>query len=169
MSRSFEFDPVSAISIGTEGTPGQRQFFLHIQGSDQSAILDCEKVHVQGLIARIVQLLEAQGLEAGLEGEAPPPAQYGRPEWNVGEMGLGYHDARELFVLMARELATEPGQDAADLATARCWLGAEQILRLARQAMVVVTSGRPTCPRCGLPMDPSGHPCPAANGARLIV
>ncbi len=169
MARSFEFDPVSSVSVGAEGQPGQRQFFLQIEGSGQRAILDCEKVHVQGLIARIVQLLEAQGLESSLEGAAPPPAEYGQAEWSVGELGLGFHDGRDKFVLMAREQATEAEQDPESLATARCWLSAEQILLLARQAMVVVTSGRPTCSRCGLPMDPSGHPCPAANSARLIV
>ena len=169
MARSFEFDPVSAIGVGAEGPPGQRQFFLTIEGSGAGAIFDCEKVHIQGLVARIVQLLSSQGLEAALEGPVPAPARYGTSEWRVGELGVGYHEGRELFVLMARELAGEPEQDPESLATARCWVSAEHLLQLARQGAAVVTSGRPSCPRCGLPMDPGGHPCPASNGARLIV
>jgi hypothetical protein len=38
-----------------------------------------------------------------------------------------------------------------------------------RQAERVLSSGRATCPYCGLPIDPGGHPCPAGNGSRPIL
>ena len=34
------------------------------------------------------------------------------------------------------------------------------------RAELVVASGRPACPACGQPLDPSGHICPRANGYR---
>jgi hypothetical protein len=30
----------------------------------------------------------------------------------------------------------------------------------------VVSAGRPACPFCSQPLDPSGHICPRANGYR---
>ncbi len=36
----------------------------------------------------------------------------------------------------------------------------------AQRAAAVVGAGRPPCPFCGLPLDPSGHICPRQNGYR---
>jgi hypothetical protein len=36
----------------------------------------------------------------------------------------------------------------------------------AKRALAVVGAGRPPCPFCGLPLDPSGHLCPRQNGYR---
>jgi uncharacterized repeat protein (TIGR03847 family) len=35
-----------------------------------------------------------------------------------------------------------------------------------KRALAVVAAGRPPCPFCGGPLDPSGHLCPRANGYR---
>jgi uncharacterized repeat protein (TIGR03847 family) len=32
------------------------------------------------------------------------------------------------------------------------------------RAVRVVASGRPPCPLCGQPLDPTGHLCPRRNG-----
>jgi uncharacterized repeat protein (TIGR03847 family) len=36
----------------------------------------------------------------------------------------------------------------------------------ARRARALIAAGRPPCPLCGLPLDPSGHVCPRQNGYR---
>jgi uncharacterized repeat protein (TIGR03847 family) len=36
----------------------------------------------------------------------------------------------------------------------------------AQRAAAVVGAGRPPCPFCGLPLDPTGHVCPRQNGYR---
>ena len=36
----------------------------------------------------------------------------------------------------------------------------------ARRCGAVVSAGRPSCPFCGQPLDPTGHICPRANGYR---
>ncbi|HEY5033265.1 MAG TPA: DUF3090 family protein, partial [Actinomycetes bacterium] len=36
----------------------------------------------------------------------------------------------------------------------------------AQRAAAVVGAGRPPCPFCGLPLDPTGHLCPRQNGYR---
>jgi uncharacterized repeat protein (TIGR03847 family) len=55
-----------------------------------------------------------------------------------------------------------------DAPSVRFWLSHEQVIAFSKQAERVLTGGRPLCPRCGLPMDPAGHPCPVSNGARPI-
>jgi len=89
----FELDPVDDIAVAAVGEPGQRRFFLLAKGRGRTLTLTCEKAQIQALIVRVHQMLEAQGIElperlAGKAALAP-----GDPEWQVGEMGLGYHDA----------------------------------------------------------------------------
>jgi uncharacterized repeat protein (TIGR03847 family) len=162
VARSIDLDPVDGIGVGTIGPPGGRQFFLRASGGPENIVLYCEKFHVQGLVTRMRQLLEAQG-------QAPPPLELGEPAWTIGELGIGYHDSRKLFVIVARQAAQAEDEDPEQLATARFWTTAEQVLAFTRQAERVLSGGRPTCPHCGLPVDPNGHPCPAGNGSRPIL
>ena len=95
----------------------------------------------------------------------------GEPEWQIGEMGLGYHEARQMFVLVASQGAVGESTEAPpddDSPSVRFWLRHDQVIAFSKQAESVLSAGRPLCPRCGLPMDPAGHPCPVMNGARPI-
>jgi uncharacterized repeat protein (TIGR03847 family) len=167
----FELDPVDTIAVAAVGEPGQRRFFLLASGSGHTLTLGCEKAQIQALLVRLQQMLEAQQIEPTAEAAAvassPEP---GNPEWQIGEMGLGYHEARRMFVLVASQAAAgEPAEAPADDApSVRFWLSHDQVVAFSRQAESVLSAGRPLCPRCGLPMDPSGHPCPVMNGARPI-
>ena len=163
-SESFELENVDAVVVGTLGDPGRRQFFLQARRGAEIVTLACEKFHVQGLVTRIQQLLEAQGFEGAAE--LTPPTDVQEPlvaAWTIAELGLGFHESRSLFVIVAREQG-----EGDDLATARIWVKPAQIRAFSRQATAVLAGGRPTCQHCGLPMDPAGHPCPAANGSRPI-
>jgi uncharacterized repeat protein (TIGR03847 family) len=165
----FELDPVDQIAVAAVGQPGQRQFFLLASGAGRTLTLACEKSQIQALLVRLQQMIETQGVEAA---EATVPAsalQPGEPEWQVGEMGLGYHEDRRMFVLVAsRGAAGEESGSAEDAPSVRFWLSHQQVVAFSKQAETVLTAGRPLCPRCGLPMDPAGHPCPVNNGARPI-
>ncbi len=92
----------------------------------------------------------------------------GEPEWQIGEMGLGYHEERRMFVLVASEGAAGDEGASAESPSVRFWLSHQQAMAFSKQAETVLSAGRPLCPRCGLPMDPNGHPCPVSNGARPI-
>lgn len=174
----YELDPVDRIGVAALGEPGQRKFFLLASGSGRTLTLGCEKSQIQALILRLQQMLEAQQIEVPESGAAAADsASPGEPEWQIGEMGLGYHEARQMFVLVASQAAagdtadpSEPAQEAAagDAPSVRFWLSHRQVAGLSKQAETVLVAGRPLCPRCGLPMDPSGHPCPVMNGARPI-
>jgi uncharacterized repeat protein (TIGR03847 family) len=171
VARSFDLEQLESIGVGTIGPPGQRQFYLRASGGGETVVLNCEKYHVQGLVTRMRQLLEAQGEEISSEVDVkpPPPAQPGESAWTIGDLGLGYHEGRGRFVIVAREVAESEDADPAALATARFWITTDQVRHLSRQADAVLSSGRPTCQYCGLPIDPAGHPCPAANGSRPIL
>ena len=168
----YELDPVDRIAVAAVGEPGQRRFFLLATGSGRTLTLGCEKSQLQALIVRVHQMLEAQQIETPERAEAASnDAEPGEPEWQIGEMGLGYHDARKMFVLVASQSAAgDPGEAplADDAPSVRFWLSHDQVIAFSRQAESVLSAGRPLCPRCGLPMDPSGHPCPVMNGARPI-
>jgi len=168
----YELDPVDRIAVAAVGEPGQRRFFLLATGSGRTLTLGCEKSQVQALVVRLHQMLEAQQIQAP---ESPPAAvssdSPGEPEWQIGEMGLGYHEARRMFVLVASQAAVGESTEeteASDAPSVRFWLSPDQVAEFSRQAESVLTAGRPLCPRCGLPLDPSGHPCPVMNGARPI-
>jgi uncharacterized repeat protein (TIGR03847 family) len=172
----YELDPVDAISIAAIGEPGHRQFFLLASGQGRTLTLACEKSQIQALVARLHQMMEAQGIETESAAAGPSSLQPGEPEWQVGEMGLGYHEGRQMFVLVASEGAqadetpiegaTETAAE--DAPSVRFWLSHMQAAAFSQQAELVMSAGRPLCPRCGLPMDPAGHPCPVSNGARPI-
>jgi len=48
----------------------------------------------------------------------------------------------------------------------RLFVTRAQLRVLARHGSQVVARGRPLCPLCGNPLDPTGHICPAQNGHR---
>ena len=169
----YELDPVDRIAITAVGSPGQRKFYLLATGSGRTLTLGCEKAQIQALVTRLHQMLEAQQIEPPelpaetATGAEPRP---GEPEWQIGEMGLGYHEARRMFVLVASQGAVGEGTEAPadDSPSVRFWLSHNQVVAFSKQAESVLAAGRPLCPRCGLPMDPAGHPCPVMNGARPI-
>jgi len=173
----YELDPVDRIAVAAVGEPGQRRFFLLASGSGRTLTLGCEKSQIQALIIRLHQMLEAQQIATPSEpGQAAQAgSDPGEPEWQIGEMGLGYHEARQMFVLVASQVAAgetaesgEPVEAREDAPSVRFWLSHDQVVAFSQQAQSVISAGRPLCPRCGLPMDPSGHPCPVMNGARPI-
>src|SRR5437879_10757245 len=101
----YELDPVDRIAVAAVGEPGQRRFFLLATGSGRTLTLGCEKSQLQALILRLHQMLEAQQIEGpeGADDESPTGQVSGEPEWQIGEMGLGYHEARQMFVLVASQ------------------------------------------------------------------
>ena len=61
----------------------------------------------------------------------------------------------------------EPDETSASMA--RFTITREQAAALAIRGTELVEAGRPPCPLCGNPLDPSGHVCPRTNGHRPPV
>ena len=170
----FDLNPVTRITAGAVGKPGQRTFYIQARQGSQLVTLLCEKQQVAALSLGVEQLLE-QLAEKDPERVGPMDAVLDidmsleepiEPDFRVGQMGLGYDEERNLIVLVAQELLPED-QDPATASSARLWGTAAQMRTLARHAAQVVAAGRPLCPLCGEPMDPENidaHFCPRRNG-----
>lgn len=167
-SVSYELNPVSRITVGAIGVPGQRLFLLQASTSDQVLTLKLEKEQVSALARGIQELLDKLEQQEQIPSVAlsgPPREDLElqepvEPQFAVVQMGLAFDSAVGLMVLVLAGL-TDPDDEEAS--TARLWATPEQMHAVAEHAQGVVSGGRPICPLCGRPMDP-GHSCPKGNG-----
>src|SRR6266480_6182320 len=143
------------------GEPGHRQFFLMASGQGRTLTLSCEKAQIQALIVRLHQMLDAQGIDVEGQAASARRLQPGEPEWQVAEMGLGYHAERQMFVLVASEAAgTEQEPKSGDDApSVRFWLSHRQVVDFSKQAEEVLSAGRPKAP----PLPASRSPRPGGG------
>jgi probable phosphomutase (TIGR03848 family)/uncharacterized repeat protein (TIGR03847 family) len=174
-STVYELKPVIRITATAVGEPGQRTFYIQARDEDRLLTLVCEKEQVAALALGINQLMEELNRkhpdstpdvpipEADLELEQPL-----EPAFRVGQLGLGFDADANALVLVADEIPESEEQDPDTLAQARFWATRSQMRALSRHATAVVAAGRPLCPLCGEPMDPSGHICPKRNGHKKI-
>jgi uncharacterized repeat protein (TIGR03847 family) len=135
-----------------------------------------EKVQVAALAAWIVKTLEDLPAPGPLpDNDELEPEPFDDAAWAVGSLGGNYDIDSDRIVLVAAELVdegddeeTEAVEDllGGDGATARFLATREQMAALALRSARLVESGRPPCPLCGYPLDPSGHQCIRTNGHR---
>lgn len=174
MAEIYELNPVSWITADAVGPPGQRTFFLQARQGTHLISLKIEKEQVVALAGAINELLDrleerfvldkAQKdaiLNLGMNLQEPI-----EPAFVVGQMGLGFDEERDLVVLVAQELLLdEESQTAVPGTSIRFWATREQMKALSEHGIAVVaTGGRPLCPLCGQPINPTGHFCPPSNG-----
>ena len=168
----IDLDPCEHITADAIGQPGQRVFYMQGWEKDQppTTVL-IEKTQLDSLAIGVEQFLADVSRQNLNLGEASheydedkmhihPPVD---PIFRVGEIGLGYDQARDRVVIIVRELLTEE-EDPESAAVARFWCTRSQLRALARWGAEVVSRGRPVCPQCGQPMEPEGHFCPKKNG-----
>ena len=168
MARQIELNPVSHLTVGTVGPPGQRTFYLQGSRGTQTVSLIIEKEQAVMLANSFESLL------ADLQKRHPQATQETQehlwmdmrlrepiePLFRVGNMGVGYNEDSEQIVLVAYELV---GEDE-DPSVVSYWATRAQIQALIKHAQDVVKAGRPICGNCGRPIDPDGHFCPNRNG-----
>jgi uncharacterized repeat protein (TIGR03847 family) len=171
VSDSHDLYDAERVTVGTIGPTGQRVFLL--QGRQGSLVITVklEKQQVAALaqyLAKVLEELPDPGiLPEDLELEEPIDAA-----WAVGTLGLSYDSSADRIVLLAEEaVAEEDEEETADEAAsmARFTITREQAAALAIRGTELVEAGRPACPLCGNPLDPSGHVCPRTNGHRPPV
>lgn len=173
----MEYDllPCTFITVDAIGKPGQRVFYLQGKTQETTLTLLIEKIQIQTLAAGILRFLEelvdrspelirssGQFQEEAMR--ITPPVD---PLFRVGEIGLAYDMEKDLACLIAKEIQIEAdleeGQPAV-MDEVRYWCTREQLKSLANWGLVLVQKGRPICPLCGEPINPSGHFCPKKNG-----
>lgn len=175
----YLFDEPERFIAGTVGEPGDRAFYLQaVDGTSATAVL-LEKEQVAILAEKVVELIDGVRRDhpellgaARVEPDNAPLRSPVDEEFRVQAMGVGFNQATGQIVFEAHadgegddwdvpELEENP-DDAPDVLRVR--MTCDYALEFARRAAEVVSAGRPPCPLCSLPLDPTGHICPRANG-----
>ena len=181
----FEFVLPDRFVAGTVGMPGERTFFLQARADARITSVVLEKEQVSLLAERVDQLLDEVRRTRDLLGAIPEAADPddvdGDPldlpldeEFRVGAMALGWDDGSQRVVIEAHAVIDEEPFTVPEIAdddadgpdTFRVWIAPAVARAFAERARAVVAAGRPPCPFCSQPLDPSGHICPRANGYR---
>jgi uncharacterized repeat protein (TIGR03847 family) len=153
-------------TAGTIGEPGHRAFFLQALANGELVTLKCEKQQVGALAEHLAGLLtdlpappEHDVIAADVDFVEPPAAN-----WVVGRMGVAWDDGNRSMILVCEQLLDEEEADAGvEPESARFRLTLAQVVAFVEHARDLVAAGRPPCYLCGLPMEPTGHPCPRLN------
>jgi uncharacterized repeat protein (TIGR03847 family) len=190
----IEFDPVDTIAAGAVGEPGHRAFYIQAEKDGRVLSVLVEKQQVAILAERVQMLLEQVAVEypgtTGEEVPAPLAPDAGDlrgdpvPLFRAVAIGIGFDASRQLVVLELHErpIAEDEDDEAVDEPEeilpgaeveeeeegegylARLYFTAAQARAMATRGSAAVERGRPPCPLCGGPLDPTGHICPRLNG-----
>lgn len=165
LPQDTDLGPVLGLQAESVGVPGQRTFRIHAHSGAGAARLWLEKEQLQALAVAIEEFLselpKPRRLMPGSGGSLPFPNQV-TVEFSIGRLALGYDPDRDLVSLIVRELTEDPDQETGP--QVRCQATREQMQTLSRQALDVVSSGRPRCPLCNTPLTGPTHWCPRSNG-----
>lgn len=181
-----DFDPPERFVVGTVGPPGQRTFFLQALSGRRLVSMSCEKEQVQILADRVDDVLDQFAGEAAVPGpeDNDPLATPIEDEFRVATLSLAWDPNRAVVVIEAfdadipeatEEELGETGEEPTDVPaeflesmasrqSVRVVLSPPQARSFVRRARALVSAGRPPCPFCGGPLDPTGHVCPRSNG-----
>lgn len=181
------FDPPERCVAGSVGPPGGRTFFVQATDGHRVMTVSLEKEQVRLLGASLVELLDDVAGPDGTEDaaatfvdNAPLDAPF-EDDFRVQRLSVAWEAGQRKVVLEAHdrpdvedlvELQGD-GEEEADFP----WSGMppqslKVVLEPARarafalRCAASLDGGRPSCPFCGQPLDPSGHICPRANGYR---
>jgi uncharacterized repeat protein (TIGR03847 family) len=186
----IEFDPVDFIAAGAVGEPGQRAFYIQAEKDGQVLSVLVEKQQVAMLAERVQMLLDQVAVQfpgaAGEDVPAPLAPDAGElrgdpvPLFRAVAIGIGFDASRQLVVLELHERPIAEDEEDEDDESGEAVAGAEadeeegylarlyftaaQARAMATRGSAAVERGRPPCPLCGGPLDPTGHNCPRLNG-----
>lgn len=181
------FDHPERFVAGTVGPPGQRTFFLQARSGSRLISIALEKQQVAALAERIDDLLDGLIDAAGAQGVIPavapralddsePLEQPIEEEFRAGTMTLAWNPEDAIVVIevypFTEAAVVSPEQLGEDLEEPEpdellvVVLSPAAARAFAHRAERVIEAGRPSCPFCGLPVDPDGHLCVRANGFR---
>ena len=161
MTQSFEFAEPEHFTCGTVGAPGERVFYIQARQGRRLVTLKSEKEQVRALGDYLAELLDK--LPAGTGVKLPESALLEpiEPAWPIASIGLGYDDDSRRILIVATAAVEEEGVEAP---TAKFAVTREQAAAFVTRAQTLMKGGRPICPLCSQPKNPSGHVCPRSNG-----
>ena len=174
------FDRPDRFVAGTVGQPGERTFYLQASDGVRTISVALEKTQVVVLADRMSDLLDEIASRSGTvippEGGPDDLEPLNAPideEFRVAAMGLAWDGEAQAVVVEAVAAGEEPVDEDAILSDAeegpdalRVTITPAAARAFVARARRVVAAGRPPCPLCSLPLDPTGHICPRQNGYR---
>jgi uncharacterized repeat protein (TIGR03847 family) len=181
--RLFVFDLPDRFATGTIGEPGNRTFFLQARDGRRVVSVGLEKAQVAVLAERLGKLLVELDRRGIVEDPPTPIKPDERPldeplneAFRATTLTLGWDGEAERILIEARAPSDEDeagegealvevdddDEDGPDLLRVR--LTADAARTFVERAFRVIRAGRPPCPLCGNPLDPTGHICPRRNG-----
>jgi uncharacterized repeat protein (TIGR03847 family) len=175
----YSYDPPERFIAGTVGQVGERTFYLQATLGTRVTSVALEKGQVSQLAERLDELLDEVTRRTGAASQAGAEVDDGpldlplTEDFRVGAIALAWDHDGERVIIEAQEESEEPLEPLADdvpedgPAVLRVRITAEVARAFSRRAIQIVRQGRPPCPLCGLPLDPTGHVCPRQNGHRV--
>lgn len=165
----FRFEQPTRFIAGTIGMPGERTFYLQASDGKLITSVALEKQQVAALAERLEALLaDVASRYSDIEIPAYVPAEADDrgpletpvdEEFRVGTIGIGWDSAINRVVIEAQS-------DDEDESTFIVFISPGHARAFIARSRLLVAAGRPPCPFCTLPLDPSGHICPRSNGYR---
>jgi uncharacterized repeat protein (TIGR03847 family) len=177
----YEFNPVERFVAGTVGVPGERTFFIQARTGPRvvSVVVDKSQVIALGertkIMLREIKKSDPTIIIRSDEIDDAPLEQPIFEEFRAGVIAMAWDADNTVIVYELREMtSTDSGQDedvmfdeselSADLL--RVHVTPTQAAAFAKRCLSLASAGRTPCPFCAIPIDPSGHLCPRANGYR---
>jgi len=177
----YEFNPVERFVAGTVGVPGERTFFIQARTGSRviSVVVDKSQVIALGertkIMLREIKKSDPTVVIRSDEIDDAPLEQPIFEEFRAGVIAMAWDAENLVIVYELREMSsTDSGQDedvifdeselSADLL--RVHVSPTQAAAFAKRCLSLASAGRTPCPFCAIPIDPSGHLCPRANGYR---
>ncbi|MGH8980584.1 MAG: DUF3090 family protein [Acidimicrobiales bacterium] len=161
MNGDMDMSAPDRFTVGAKGPVGERLFLLHFSQGPQKATVKVEKQQVAVLATYLARIVRELGRPAHLPEDLDFDVDV-EADWIVGTIGVSYDQDSDRLVVIVEEAGDEG-------TVARVAISREQAAAFAIRATGLVEAGRPPCPLCGLPLDPSGHDCPRTNGHRPPV
>jgi len=186
------YDAPDRFVAGTVGQPGERTFFLQARQGNRITSVACEKQQVSVLAEHLDMVLDEVVRRSAGEIDVPPASATAKDvdpldapiteEFRVGTMTIAWDPSIHRIVIElfsnvdsdAEESESDPAARAAQAESDE--INADEVFVVkitasyardfVARAQALVAAGRPPCPFCLQPLDPSGHICPRSNGYR---
>ncbi len=189
--RIFSFPSPERFIIGTIGQPGEREFYLQVSAGALVLSLALEKNQASALVERfelMIKEIVKEGKKFGNPPEIHIPDQSPRDnlslstpveaEFAIGVMSISWDKESERIFFDAQaisrigdqeeeifqEMIADDSDNAPDIL--RVTLSLDHAQGFILRSRSVINAGRVPCIFCGLPINPTGHLCPRANGYR---
>jgi uncharacterized repeat protein (TIGR03847 family) len=190
------YDAPDRFVAGTVGTPGERTFFLQAREGNRITSVACEKQQVSVLAEHLDRVLDeivrrgaagsGSSVGTGKARDVDPLDAPIAEEFRVGTMTIAWDPSIDRIVIElfsnidsdAEETAAEEptGVTGADLDAE---VEADEVFvvkitasyarEFVTRAQALIAAGRPPCPFCLQPIEPTGHICPRSNGYRRAL